>query len=68
MCLVFYEPAPVVHGRLAQHNAAPQICGAASVGKSATVFPEAVDVVPHSNIVALLDDLKQFFRDNPAWE
>jgi hypothetical protein len=62
------EPNPFENGRLAQSPAAPPIRGAACVGKSAHVFTLAESMIPRSNAQTLLDDLKNFFRDNPAWK
>jgi hypothetical protein len=63
-----HEPNPFRNGRLAQSNRAPALSGARLVGKSAHVFTLAEGMIPRSNAQALLDDLKNFFRDNPAWK
>jgi hypothetical protein len=55
-------------GRLAQRTTAPAIAGAGCVGETDQNLSLAESMIPRSNQRALLDALKQFFKDNPGAE
>jgi hypothetical protein len=55
-------------GRLAQRTTAPAIAGAVFVGETDHNHFVAEIMIPRSTARALLDALKQFFKDNPGIE
>jgi hypothetical protein len=53
--LVFFF---VNYGRLAQHTAALEVSAAVFAGESSTI----------ETMRSLRDEVRMFFKDNPAWE
>jgi hypothetical protein len=53
-------------GRFAQHTAAPEISGAATVGETNQNRNEAAQVKPRSNRESLLASIREFFQNNPG--
>jgi DNA invertase Pin-like site-specific DNA recombinase len=58
----------VDQGSFAQHNAAPSCDDAALLGEKSPGLQLAENTLPRSTPAALLSAVRDFFKDNPAWE
>ncbi|MGD0464976.1 MAG: hypothetical protein ABSB74_21030 [Tepidisphaeraceae bacterium] len=58
----------VDQGPFAQHNAAPSCDDAAFLGEKSPGLQLAENTLPRSTPAALFSAVRDFFKDNPAWE